>query len=262
MAKKKEKYVPIQGLMGIGEDYNVYNMKLKEKIIGYLIGFAGSAFAAQIMFGVPVASLILGACIGFAAIPVYKKHLFRKRVKAITMQFRDMLDSLSNSFAAGKNTSMAFSDVYNDMAIAYGEKAIIVKEVGIIVNGLANNYTIEDLLKNMAERCGVGDMASFAETFGVCNRLGGNLKKIVGDSRDIINDKLEIEMEIQTMVSSNKNEINILCVIPLVIVLAMKLMGNDAITANTPSNVVVKFIAVGIFMVAYILGQKITDIKV
>ena len=197
-SKKKEKYVPLTGLTGIGEDYNIYIMNPREKIIGYLIGFVAGFLAAQIMFGVVIASIVIGAAVGFYAIPVYRRYLQERRRKAILLQFRDMLDSLSNSFSAGKNTPDAFTDAYSDLKLAYGEQAPIVKEMAIIVSGLHNNFVIEDLLRDMSARCGIDDINSFAETFAVCNRLGGNLKKVVVDSRDIISDKIEIEMEIQT----------------------------------------------------------------
>ena len=63
-SKKKEKYVPLTGLTGIGEDYNIYIMAPREKIIGYLIGFVAGFLAAQIMFGVVIASIVIGACTG------------------------------------------------------------------------------------------------------------------------------------------------------------------------------------------------------
>ena len=261
-SKKKEKYVPLTGLTGIGEDYNIYIMAPREKIIGYLIGFVAGFLAAQIMFGVVIASIVIGAAVGFYAIPVYRRYLQERRRKAILLQFRDMLDSLSNSFSAGKNTPDAFTDAYSDLKLAYGEQAPIVKEMAIIVSGLHNNFVIEDLLRDMSARCGIDDINSFAETFAVCNRLGGNLKKVVVDSRDIISDKIEIEMEIQTTVAANKNEINIMCVMPFVIIAMMGTMGQASITANTPLNVLVKLIAIFMFVIAYKLGRKITDIKV
>ena len=62
-SKKKEKYVPLTGLTGIGEDYNIYIMAPREKIIGYLIGFVAGFLAAQIMFGVVIASIVIGAAV-------------------------------------------------------------------------------------------------------------------------------------------------------------------------------------------------------
>ena len=127
---------------------------------------------------------------------------------------------------------------------------------------LEAKYEVYYKLRDMSDRCGIDDINSFAETFAVCNRLGGNLKKVVVDSRDIISDKIEIEMEIQTTVAANKNEINIMCVMPFVIIAMMGTLGQASITANTPLNVLVKLIAIFMFVIAYKLGRKITDIKV
>ena len=259
--KKKEEYVPLVGIMGVGEDYNVYFLSTIEKIMGFAIGFVAGFVASQIMFGVVFASVVVGIGIGIFAIPIFRDYLQEKRKKAILAQFRDLLDSLSNSFSAGKNTPDAFTDCLNDMRMAYGDDAPLTKELTIITNGLHNNYIIEDLLRDMAKRCGVDDMVSFAETFAVCNRLGGNLKRIVAESRDIINDKIEIEMEIQTTISANKNELNIMCVMPFIIVSMMSMLGDASITENNAVNIIVKIIAIIMFVIAYIMGQKITDIK-
>lgn len=262
MSQKKEKYIPKTGITGVGEDYNIYFLAPVERITGFVIGFAAGFFAAHVMFGVSTASMVIGVVVGILAVPVYRDYLQEKRRKAILMQFRDVLDSLSNSFSSGKNTPDAFADAYSDLKMSYGDKVPMVKELSIVLNGLHNNFVIEELLRDMAVRCGLDDINSFAETFAVCNRLGGNLKKIVSESRDIINDKIEIEMEIQTTIASNKNEINIMSIMPFVIVAMMGMMGEDSITANTPINVIVKIIAIGMFAVAYVLGKKITDIKV
>ena len=52
MSKKNNKYQIKQGITGIGEDYNIYTLTIKEMIIGYLIGFAAGFAAAYIMFSV------------------------------------------------------------------------------------------------------------------------------------------------------------------------------------------------------------------
>lgn len=262
LKKDKEEYIPMVGITGVGKDYNVYDMPQTEKLLAMLIGFIGGFTVAHIMFKVFIVSVVFGAVIAVAAVPVYRDIRIKQRRETLLMRFRDVLDSLSNSLSAGRNTPDAFSDAYNDMVLAYGDDTDMVEELAIIVNGLHNNYLIEDLLKDMAKRSGLGDVDSFAETFVVCNRLGGNLKKIVSESRDIISDKIEIEMEIQTSITSQKNEINIMCFIPLAVVMMMGTMGNEGLTANTPLNVIVKLIAIGLFVFAYRMARDITDIKV
>ena len=120
------------------------------------------------------------------------------------------------------------------MISIYGEDADIVREVQIICTGLKNNINIEELLLDFARRSGLDDAMSFANVFEVCNRQGSDLKRIVSDTREIINDKIEMEMEIETMLSGSKNELYIMMVMPGVIVVLLKGMGTSIAGSNTP----------------------------
>jgi tight adherence protein B len=183
-------------------------------------------------------------------------------MKALREQFKDLLESLSASYSAGRNTPDAFGDACNDMISIYGEDSDIVRELELICTGLKNNINIEVLLQDFADRSGLDDVASFASVFEVCNRQGGDLKRVVNQTRDVIGDKMEIEMEIDTMVAGNKNELNIMMFMPLLIVGMMKGMGLSSVGTNTPVNIMVKVVCIGVFALAYVMGSKITDIKI
>jgi tight adherence protein B len=263
MAKKqKEVYIPKTGIMGNASDYHVYKLSISEIATGYLIGLVVCAIAMQIMFAVLVASIILGCIAGCFSINLYRNYLIKRRRRDLLLQFRDFLESVTNSYAAGKNTPDAFSDALNDMRLQYGEQSYMANELEIITQGIHNNFTIEMMLDDFADRSTLDDIDSFVNTFSVCNRLGGNLKKVVSESREIINQKIEIEMEIQTMVTEKKNEINILAIMPFIVVAMMGTLGNENVVANSIANILVKIVAMGLFGVAYYMGRRITSIKV
>ena len=79
---------------------------------------------------------------------------------------------------------------------------------------------------------------------------------------EIINDKIETELEIQTLLTANKNDLNIMIVMPVLIMLMLNGMGNMSIVQNTPLNVLVKIGALALFGTAYYMGRKIVDIKI
>lgn len=85
---------------------------------------------------------------------------------------------------------------------------------------------------------------------------------MVGDTYRIINEKIEMEMEIKTLLTANKNELNIMMLMPLIIMLTLSGMGNMSIVQNTPLNIVTKVAALGIFGIAYYIGRKIIDIRI
>ena len=172
------------------------------------------------------------------------------------------MESLTSSYSAGQNTVEAFRDAVNDMVSIYGEEADIVQEVRTICTGLDNNINIEELLMDFARRSNLDDVMSFANVFEICNRQGSDLKRIVSDTREIINDKIEVEMEIETMIAGSKNELNIMMVMPVIVVVMLRGLGSGMAGSNSAASVVVKIICIGIFALAYVMGRKIIDIKI
>ena len=260
--KQKEEYVELTGFFGDADDYHVYHMTKVDYLLAYAIGFALGVVVIYVFFRSILFSAIVGAVCALKTPSIYRNYKKKKRLKELRLQFKDLMESLTSSYSTGKNTPGAFLDAYEDLKSIYGEQSDIVKEIKIICSGLHNNFNIEQLLLDFAARSDIDDIASFANVFEVCNRQGSDLKKIVSDTRDIINDKIEIEMEIDTMLAGNKNELYIMMVMPLVIVLSLNSMGTGTIVANTPMNVIIKIVCLGIFGVAFIIGRKITDIKI
>lgn len=264
MAKKnkQEEYVELNGVLGNAYDYHVYHMQFVDYLLSWIIAFVIAMLVVMIFFGSVLFGVVAGVLLAVKAPGVYAEFRKNQRLKSLREQFKDLLESLSASYSAGRNTPDAFADACNDMISIYGEESDIVRELELICTGLKNNINIEVLLLDFAERCGLDDVTSFANVFEVCNRQGGDLKRVVNQTRDVIGDKMEIEMEIDTMVAGNKNELNVMMVMPLLIVGMMKGMGISSIGDNTPVNVLIKVICIGIFVLAYLMGSKITDIKI
>lgn len=261
--KEKERYEEITSLIGDGDDYHVYHMTMKDVVIAFLIGAGIAILVTWLFFGNVILSVITAAAAGVFAQSIYQNYKMEKRKKALLIQFKDLLEALTSSYSAGKNTLEAFTDAVGDMVQIYGEEADIVAELSIITGGMGNNINIEDLLLNFAERSGLDDIRNFADVFRVAIRQGANIKDIIFSTRDIISDKIEIEMEINSMLAGNKNELNIMMVMPLIIIVSLGGLGTGMTAVdNTLINVVIKIAALGMFALAYYLGKKITAIKI
>lgn len=258
--KEKPVYTPIPGIMGIGEDYHVYDMTMMDRMTAVGIGLLAGVAVGYVFFNSWLAAAAVSVIAAIYLQKPWQEYLKKKRLKKLLLEFKDLLETLTASYSAGQTTSKAFSDAMNEMSDLFGEGADIVNELKMINVGLQHNYNIEDLLLNFAQRSGLDDVDSFANVFEVCNRKGGNLKQIVGETRSVINDKIEIEMEIQTMVAASKNELNIMMVMPFIIMLTMRGLG-DSMTGNSIVNIIVKFVALGIFVAAYVVGIRLVDIK-
>ncbi len=259
-SKKKEKVVENHGITGMGTDYTIYTLEFQQKLLALMVGFLVGFIASYIYFDNKLLSVIVGAVAGYKAISIYRNSLLKKRTKELRLQFRDMLESLSNSYTVGMTASRAFHAAYSDMVVEHGEKAYITQELRLICSSHDNQgIEIKDMLNDFALRSGLDDVKSFAGVFDVSSNLGGDVAKIIRETRDMISDKIEIEMEIQTMVTGQRNQLNVLAVMPIVMSLLTRSFSTDS--GSLLVNVV-KLAALGLFVFAYWLGTRIVDIKV
>lgn len=261
-------------------NYKVYYLKKNEKILWGLIAFIIGAAVAYLFYGgigkdsygeptmvTYVLNVILMALCGFIAVkiflPIRQQQVLKKRLKTLHRQFIDLLDSLSASLAAGQNVPSAFMSAKTDLLVQYPENSFIVNEVNQIIDGFNNNIPIEGMLMNLGERSGIKDISDFGKVFETAYRKGGSIKDIVRNTHEILSTKNQLEMEIQTKVTSNKNEQNIMMIMPVIIVGMVKMMGGDfAENFTTPSGLLFTTIGIGLFVLAYFIGQSILKIDV
>ncbi|MBU3112339.1 type II secretion system F family protein [Clostridium lacusfryxellense] len=259
--KKKIKIEPKHYLFPDAKVYFEYNLSIKEKILYFLIAFCVGSIVGYIFYSKIVIAIIAGLVAGYAFIPIRRKQIINNQIKKLRIQFRDLLETLSTSISAGKNIIDSFIASYDDLKGQYSESADMVLEVKNIVSGVNNNVNIEDLLLDLAERSGVEDIISFADVFEICYRKGGNIKEIIKNTYEIIDDKMQIDMEIETMVTSAKTEQKMMLVMPILFVFIMKSMGGGLSGQGTPISIVTTTIALCLFALAYFVGTKIMAIK-
>lgn len=259
--EKKEPVQAKQGLICEATDYSLYSPNMGEKVLWFFIAAVIGAVVAYIFYELWWMCVIFAVICGFAFIPMRTKQVIKKRQKKLTLQFRGLLEALSTSIGAGKNIYDSFTGAINDLAIQFGADADIVREVQIIRLGLDNNIQVEDMLLNFAERSGLEDVQNFANVFATCYKKGGNIKEVIKNTTGIIGDKIEIQMELETMVSGQKTEQNIMFVMPVIFIMLMKSMGGDLIDLSSNIGRLSVTAAIGIFVIAYFISRKILDIK-
>lgn len=258
--KKKKKVVVNKGISGAGTDYTVYILSPMQKLFAIAVGFAVGFAAAYIYYDNVPLGIAVGAIAGWKAIDIYRNKLFTQRQRELRLQFRDLLESLSNSYTVGMTASRAFHNAYSDMQTEHGKDAVITKELQLIcAMHDGQGVEIKDMVNDFANRSGLDDVRSFASVYDVATDLGGDIAKVIRETRDMIGDKIEIELEIQTMVTGQKNQLTILAVMPLVMAFLTR-----SFVDGTPSalTLIVKTIALGMFVFAYWLGAKIVDVKI
>lgn len=283
-SKKKEKTLQPQCFVSTTNiptyNYKVYYMSHVEKIIYFILAFIVGAAIGYLFyggigkdeFGDPttltylinnIVSCSVGCIAGYFIIPIRTKQIIDKQRRTLNSQFRDMLEAFNTSLGAGKNVVDSFLSVNEDLKIQYEEDAFILKELDVIIAGMNNNVDIEDLLFDFGERSGIDDIKSFANVFKICYRKGGNIKETIRSTHDILSDKMEINEDIETVVTSNKTEQNVMVIMPIVLIGIIKVMSPEfAENFTTFTGIISTTIALGLFVVSYIVGRAVLNIKV
>lgn len=261
-------------------NYGVYYLKKNEKIICSVIAFIVGALAAYIFYGgigkdefgeatltTYICNIVIMVAAGIFAVkmflPIRREQIIDKRIKNLKLQFVDLLDSLSASFATGQNAPSAFVTARNDLLIQYRDDAYIVKEVSMILDGYNQNIPIENMILDFGKRSGIKDIENFGRVFENVYRKGGDIKDVVRSTHEILSSKTQIEMEIATAITSNKNEQNIMLVMPFLIIGMIKMIGGDfAQNFTTPSGLIFTTIGVALFVVSYYIGKAVMNIEV
>lgn len=261
-------------------NYKVYYMKLLEKVLYFALAFAVGAAVGYLFygglakdeFGNPtektktlniIISSVIGCFSGFFYLPIRTKQIMNQKKNALKQQFRELLDALSTSLGSGKNVTDSFRAARDDLGIIYSQDAAIIKELDVILNGIANNVDVEKSLLDFGVRSGVDDITSFANVFETCYRKGGNIKDVIKNTQQILTEKMEVEQEIQTIVTGSKNEQMIMTVLPIALVAIIKLMSPEfASNFTTPAGILSTTIAVILFVVAYCVGNVVLAIKI
>ena len=239
-------------------------------IIGGLVGMVfysglfkdayGNATAAT-----QIANAVFFTALGIVAMrfltPVYRKSRLSKQKKKLEQQFLAMLDSLAASYASGSNTQKAFQSAYTDLQVQYGEGDYIIREIRQILDAMGQNIGIDVILKDFASRSRNENIVNFAEVFYTCFSKGGNMQTTVISTYNSIREKILIEDEIQTKLTSNKMQLNVMSVMPIGIVAMLRATNPSFAEAfATLIGVIANTAAIGIFIGAYKFGQKIISL--
>ncbi len=260
-------------------NYRVYHMKPLEKALYFLLAFAVGAAVGYLFyggigkdeFGRPTTvtwvlniliPLVIGIIAGILFIPMRTKSIVAKKRLQLNRQFRDMLDTLTTAMGAGKNVNDSFQSTYQDLKIQYEDDAFILKELEVILSGIQNNVPIEELLEDFGRRSDIDDIESFAHVFAISYRKGGNIRDIIRNTHSILSDKMEIKEDIETLVTSNKLEQNIMVVMPIILVGMIKLLSPDfAANFVSPAGIAATTVSLVIFVIAYLVGKKVLSIN-
>ena len=245
-------------------DYKIYQATSREKV-AVALGFAFAwIFCGYIFYG----TLLWGILFPFfypKLLSVYCGYQAARRKKQLLGQFRDLLFSLSSSFAAGRHMEEAIEEAVSNLSEIYGEQALIVCELLYMLRKMKETGATDiSVWEDFASRSGISDIEDFTQVFRAVRETGGNLVLAVNRAAAVLGDKIAIETEIKTMISQKKLEGRLITAMPIFIVLFLQLTSPDylAVMYESLAGKILMSLALLATVLAYVMIERITAIEV
>lgn len=193
-----------------------------------------------------------------------RKELCKRRKEELRLQFKEAIQIVASSLAAGYSVENAFIASVRDLEEQYGKEGMITREFSYIANQLRMNRTVEGLLTSFAERSGLDEVESFAVIFTVSKRSRGELASVVNHVVHVISDRIQVREEIMTMTAEKQFEQRIMNLMPYLIVLYVDLSspGFFSLMYETLAGRVVMTCCLAIYLLACMISEKILQIEV
>ncbi|SFQ21653.1 tight adherence protein B [Butyrivibrio proteoclasticus] len=195
----------------------------------------------------------------------YQKKVLKERTRRLLgIQFKDAIASVLTNLKAGYSVENAFKEATKDIELLYGKKSLICNHLHRILKGLKNNIPLEKLLYNFGVESGNKDILEFAVVFAAAKRSGGNLTDIISRTISVISRKIEVEKEIEVLVSSKRMEARIMKGVPFFIIFYISLTskGFFAPLYHNLFGIILMTICMIAYLAAYLLSEKIINIVV
>lgn len=188
----------------------------------------------------------------------------KKKEQEFMQQFKDSIQAAASLLKAGYSVENAIREAGKELAPMYAEDARIRKEYARMTHQLDMNMTAEDVLAGFTKRTGQEDVENFVNVFSAAKKSGGDSIAIIRNAVKVISEKIDTEKEIQTMLASKKLEFDIMCAVPFVIILYMKLTFGDFLNIlyGNIMGAVIMSICICVYIGAYSFGRRIIRIEV
>ncbi len=244
-------------------NYKVYTFNAKEKVVYGLCGIIYFFVMGMIFYQHMVFASI--ACIGgLIYLKEKNRRLQRQRQHDLRDQFKEGMYTLSSALVSGRSLEQAFIVSLNDLKIIYQEEDYIVKEWTLIVKKIQMNETVASALLDFAERADMEEIYNFAQIFVLAKKSGGDLISIIRDTTRMINEKLEVQKEIDVLIAQKKYEQKILSYIVPAMIVFFSLSSPDFLEPlySTILGRIIMTFALALYLISGYIGKKIVEIEV
>ena len=190
---------------------------------------------------------------------IQKKNAKQQKCRMVGIQFKDAIFSVLTALKAGYSIENAFLDAQKDMGLLYGNNSDICFYLDKVTKGLRNGVSVEKLILSMGKESENADIIDFAQVFSVAKRSGGNMTEIIERTIGVISQKINVEKEIDVLISAKRLEARIMNCVPFFIIsyISITSPGFFNVLYHNPFGIILMTICMLTYCFSFLLSEKI-----
>ena len=231
-----------------------------------------TALAAAVLIfagGLFFHSWVIGLLLSLAA-PLYPKMLERtlrlKRREALNIQFGLALQAMASSLRAGASLRTAVERSTEDLERMLAGQPLkpMLTELERVVRDLQMGFSLEEALVRFRDRVALEDVNDFVGAVLLCRVRGGNAAAVMASIAEIIEDKISVRQQIQTLTAGKRMEGNMITFAPPVMVAVLSFTAPGYLTPlyERFAGQVMLVVGTACLVAAYLIGRRLMEIEV
>ena len=245
------------------KSYWQQDIRRKDYIVGTLKGLLLIITISYLFYGSILSAILLSPYLIWY-LKSWEKECIKKKKQALGLQFKEAIQALSTALNVGYSLENAMKETMKDLQLIYKKDELILREFGYMLHQLEMNLPVERVLNEFALRTEVEDIQTFVTVFGMAKRSGGDMIGIIGNAVRQISEKIEVKLEIETILSAKRLEFKVMSVVPLAMIAYMKISFPDFMNVlyGNATGYVIMTVCLGIYVISYVAGKRMIEIEV
>lgn len=228
------------------------------------IGIAAvGAIAMGLLLG-PV-SAVCGGIAGWLGVQEWANGRREARLLQFADQFREVLQSITNSLRAGRAMQQALIQAYEDLLRIPGrQNGMMALELSHMLEELSLNHPLDQVIDGLQSRVPLEEVRLFADAVRICRIRGGNLVQVLQTLVKLNVDRFQVRQEIRVQTAQKRMEGAIMSAMPLIMLLLLSTISPDYMSPLTSTVVGQALIGLGLLAVlaAFLINRNLTRIEV
>lgn len=244
------------------KDYRIYRFTWKEKIFCVFEGLFLNGIIAILFFNSFLA-LIPGMAVVMLYFKEKRRRLIKLRMHRLRSNLKEFLNAMISALQTGRSMENAFLEATKDTAVYLNEDTEFILEMKKINAGISVGEPLEKLLLDFSYRSHMEELEYFAEVFAIGKRSGGNLVSIMKNTIRMIQERMDAEEELYTVLAEKQMEFQLMSMIPMAMILYLRIGGGNLMNSlyGNLTGIVVMSVCLIVYGGCYLYGKRLLEIN-